>query len=128
VQVHYDPGLIAFEDLLRVFFTVHDPTTVDRQGGDVGPQYRSVVFHHTPEQKAAAEAVIREIEALEMWDGPIVTELAPLERFYPAEAYHQEYFRNNPNQAYCAVVVRPKVVKFRKAFAERLKPAFQPAT
>jgi peptide-methionine (S)-S-oxide reductase len=128
IQVHYDPQQIGFEDLLRVFFTVHDPTTVDRQGGDVGPQYRSVVFYHTPEQETAARAVMREIEALEMWDAPLVTELERFETFYPAEDYHQEYFRNNPNQPYCAVVVRPKVAKFRKAFADRLKPAFQSAT
>jgi peptide-methionine (S)-S-oxide reductase len=128
VQIHFDPRQIGFEDLLRVFFTVHDPTTVDRQGGDVGPQYRSVVIHHTPEQKAAAEAVIREVEASGMWDAPVVTELAPFERFYSAEGYHQEYFRNNPQQPYCTVVVGPKVAKFRKAFAHRLKPAFQPAS
>jgi peptide-methionine (S)-S-oxide reductase len=121
VQIHYDPGEVSYQDLLRVFFTVHDPTTVDRQGNDVGPQYRSAVFYHSPQQKADAEQVIRELGAEGIWDAPIVTEVAPFQRFYPAEEYHQEYYRNNPNQPYCRVVVAPKVAKFRKAFSDRLK-------
>jgi peptide-methionine (S)-S-oxide reductase len=121
VQLHYDPKQVTFQDLLEVFFTVHDPTTVDRQGNDVGPQYRSVVFHHSPEQKAQAEALIRELNAQRIWDGPIVTEVVAFERFHPAEDYHQEYYRNNPNQPYCMVVVGPKVAKFRRRFSERLK-------
>jgi peptide-methionine (S)-S-oxide reductase len=125
IQVTFDPGVISYEDLLRVFFTVHDPTTEDRQGGDVGPQYRSVIFHHSPEQKAAAEAVVREIEQMGIWDDPVVTELTRFETLYPAEDYHQEYFRNNPSQPYCSVVVAPKVAKFRKTWTERLKPEFQ---
>jgi peptide-methionine (S)-S-oxide reductase len=125
VQIRFDPSEVSFEDLLRVFFTVHDPTTLNRQGNDVGPQYRSVVFHHSSQQKAGAEAVIAELEEQGVWDSPIVTEITPFERFYPAEAYHQEYYRNNPNQPYCSIVVAPKVAKFRKAFADRLKPAFR---
>jgi peptide-methionine (S)-S-oxide reductase len=125
VQIRFDPTELTFQDLLRVFFTVHDPTTADRQGNDVGPQYRSAIFYHSPEQKADAEAVIAEIESEGVWDSPIVTEVTPFERFYPAEGYHQEYYRNNPNQPYCRIVINPKVTKFRKAFAERLKPAFR---
>lgn len=121
VQVQFDPSELSFKDLLRVFFTVHDPTTVDRQGNDVGPQYRSAVFYHSPQQKADAEAVIRELEAEGVWDSPIVTEVTPFDRFYAAEDYHQEYYRNNPNQPYCMIVISPKVAKFRKAFASRLK-------
>lgn len=127
VQIHYRPEEISYQDLLRVFFTVHDPTTPNRQGGDVGPQYRSVVFYHSPEQKAAAEAVIRELEAAEVWDAPIVTEVTAFEAFHPAEDYHQEYYRNNPDQPYCQIVIGPKVARFRKAFADRLKPEFRPA-
>jgi peptide-methionine (S)-S-oxide reductase len=125
IQIHFDPDEVSYEDLLRVFFTVHDPTTLNRQGHDVGTQYRSAVFYHSPEQKVQAEAVIRELEEQEVWDSPIVTEVAPFERFYEAEDYHQEYYRNNPNQPYCAVVIAPKVAKFRKAYLDRLKPAFR---
>lgn len=121
VQVRFDPSELSFKDLLRVFFTVHDPTTVDRQGNDVGPQYRSAVFFHSPQQKQDAEGVIRELEAEGVWDSPIVTEITPFERFYEAEDYHQEYYRNNPSQPYCRIVISPKVAKFRKAFASRLK-------
>jgi peptide-methionine (S)-S-oxide reductase len=121
VQLHYDPGQVSFRDLLEVFFTVHDPTTVDRQGNDVGPQYRSVVFYHSAEQRTEAQAVIRELDAQHIWSSPIVTEVTPFERFFPAEDYHQEYYRNNPNQPYCTVVVGPKVAKFRKRFSDRLK-------
>ena len=123
VQIEYDPAEVTFRDLLRVFFTIHDPTTVDRQGADVGPQYRSAIFHNSAEQKTAAEEVIHEIDSAGVWDSPIVTEVAPLERFWPAEKYHQEYFERNASQPYCQVVVAPKVAKFRKQFAERLKNA-----
>ncbi len=122
VQITFDPQLISFPEILRVFFTVHDPTTLNRQGADVGPQYRSVVFYHDEAQKAAAEAMIREIEAARIWDAPIVTEVSPFADFYRAEDYHQKYFQHNPNQGYCRVVIAPKVTKFRAKFAEKLKP------
>ncbi|HKZ97968.1 MAG TPA: peptide-methionine (S)-S-oxide reductase MsrA [Thermoplasmata archaeon] len=121
VQVTFDPTVFPLDDLLRVFFAVHDPTTRDRQGHDVGSQYRSVVLHHTDAQKATAERVIREVEAAGLWDDPVVTEVAPLSAFYRAEDYHQDYFRKNPWAGYCRSVVAPKVAKFRKAFADRLK-------
>ena len=121
VQVTFDPEQVSFDDLLGVFFSIHDPTQLHRQGADVGPQYRSAVFCHTPEQKAAAEAFLARLESEEMWDDPIVTEVAPLAEFFPAEEYHQDYFRRNPNQGYCQVVVAPKVSKFRAKYAERLR-------
>jgi peptide-methionine (S)-S-oxide reductase len=121
VQVTFDPSVLDYADLLRVFFTIHDPTTLNRQGADVGTQYRSAIFTHDESQRAAAEAVIREISESHLWPNPIVTEVAPLDRFYMAEDYHQEYFANNPNQPYCRVVVEPKVAKFRKYFVDRLK-------
>ncbi|MBN1149096.1 MAG: peptide-methionine (S)-S-oxide reductase MsrA [Anaerolineales bacterium] len=121
VQVSFDPQAISYGDLLRIFFTIHDPTTPNRQGADVGAQYRSAIFYHDPAQKATAEQVIREIEAARIWNGRIVTEIAPFERFYPAEDYHQEYYRNNSAQPYCQVVIAPKVAKFRKQFIDRLK-------
>jgi peptide-methionine (S)-S-oxide reductase len=121
VQVTFDPSAISFRDLLRVFFTVHDPTTLNRQGADVGTQYRSAIFHHDEAQRADAEAVIRELTESRLWPNPIVTELAPFEKFFVAEDYHQEYFANNPYQPYCMAVVAPKVVKFRKMYTERLK-------
>lgn len=121
VQVTFDPDLVSFREILEVFFTIHDPTTLNRQGGDVGTQYRSAIFSHTPAQKAAAEDVIKELNAEKIWDAPIVTEVAPLQAFYPAEAYHQEYFERNPYQPYCQVVVAPKVAKFRKKYMEKLK-------
>jgi len=121
VQITYDPEVITFRDLLQVFFTIHDPTTVDRQGPDVGTQYRSAVFYHDDEQRRETEAVIAELEAQRVWDGKIVTQLAPLATFYPAEDYHHDYFRRNPGQAYCRAVVAPKVAKARKAFFDRLK-------
>jgi peptide-methionine (S)-S-oxide reductase len=127
IQVHFDPDVISFEDVLRVFFTVHDPTTLNRQGNDVGPQYRSAIFYHTPEQKQQAERIVREVQEQGVWGRRIVTEISPFEKFYPAEDYHQEYYRNNPNQPYCAVVISPKVAKFRKAYMDRLKPSFQAA-
>lgn len=120
VQVTFDPAVISHRDLLDVFFTIHDPTTLSRQGHDRGTQYRSAVFFHTPEQERAARAAIAELTAAQTWDDPIVTEVMPLEKFWPAEAYHQNYFANNPQNSYCAVVVAPKVAKARKLFFERL--------
>jgi peptide-methionine (S)-S-oxide reductase len=121
VQITYDPSLVSFRDLLDVFFTIHDPTTLNRQGNDVGTQYRSAIFYHSPEQKADAEAAIRDLQVKGVWDKPIVTQVVPLDKFYVAEDYHQEYFANNPNQGYCQVIVAPKVAKFRKHYLEKLK-------
>jgi len=121
VQITFDPEVITFKELLGVFFTIHDPTTLNRQGADVGTQYRSVIFYHGDEQRVVAEEVIREIEAAGIWDRPIVTEVTPFEVFYKAEDYHQEYFRRNPGQSYCRVVIAPKVAKFRKEHMARLK-------
>jgi peptide-methionine (S)-S-oxide reductase len=121
VQIRFDPTELTFRDLLQVFFTVHDPTTLNRQGGDVGTSYRSAIFYHSDEQKRVAEEVIAEITAEGIYDNPIVTEVKPVDRFWPAEDYHQEYFANNPNQPYCAAVVAPKVAKFRQKFLSRLK-------
>ena len=121
VQVTFDPGVVTYEDLLGVFFTIHDPTTLNRQGNDVGTQYRSAIFYHDDEQKAAAEQAMREITEARIWSRPIVTEIVPLTDFYAAEAYHQDYFKNNPYQPYCQVVVAPKVAKFRKQYFSRLK-------
>ena len=121
VQITYDPGEVSYRELLEIFFTIHDPTTLNRQGADVGTQYRSAIFYHDEEQKAAAEQVIREMEGASVWDDPIVTQVEPLDKFYRAEAYHQEYYRNNPGQAYCQVVIRPKVAKFRQKYMDRLK-------
>lgn len=121
VQITFDPAVVTYRDLLTVFFTVHDPTTLNRQGSDVGTQYRSAIFYHDEEQKKIAEEVIAEIEAAKLWDAPIVTEVSPFDAFYRAEDYHQEYFANNRFQPYCQFVVAPKVSKFRQKFAERLK-------
>ena len=121
VQVTFDPAVLPHRDLLRIFFTMHDPTTLNRQGADVGTQYRSAIFYHSPQQKADAEAVIAEIAAAGIWPGKIVTEVAPLEAFYPAEEYHRDYYRRNPRQGYCQFVIAPKVAKLRKEFFERLK-------
>jgi peptide-methionine (S)-S-oxide reductase len=121
VQVDFDPTELSYADLLKVFFAIHDPTTLNRQGADVGTQYRSVIFTHDPEQEATARDVIRELEAEGLFDAPIVTQVEPLETFYPAEGYHQEYFARNPYQPYCMAVVAPKVGKFRKQFVDRLK-------
>lgn len=120
-QITYDPKVISFRELLEVFFTIHDPTTLNRQGADEGTQYRSAVFYHTPEQKAVAEQVIRELNAKGIWDAPIVTEVVPMKEFYRAEEYHQDYYKNNPDQGYCRVVIAPKVAKARKQFLEKLK-------
>lgn len=121
VQVTFDPQAVSYRDLLNVFFATHDPTTRNRQGPDVGTQYRSAIFYHDEEQKAAAEALIAELNAAQIWPGPIVTEVVPLTRFFPAEDYHQGYFRANPTQPYCQGVVAPKVAKFRKQFLGQLK-------
>ena len=121
VQVKFDPEQLAYADLLRVFFAVHDPTTLNRQGNDVGTSYRSAIFYHSPEQKQAAEEIIKEVTEAQIYDKPIVTEVTAFDKFYPAEDYHQEYFANNPAQPYCAAVVAPKVAKFRKQFISRLK-------
>ena len=123
VQVQFDPAELDYADLLRVFFTLHDPTTKDRQGNDVGPQYRSIILFHSPEQEATAKAVMAEIEASGIWSGRLVTELVPFTEYWPGEAEHQDYFANNPWSGYCRVVVAPKVAKFRKTFAARLKSA-----
>jgi peptide-methionine (S)-S-oxide reductase len=125
VQVTFDPAVITFRDLLDVFFTVHDPTTLNRQGADVGTQYRSAIFYHTDEQRAIAEQAIADLDAAGVWDAPIVTEVTPLATFYPAEDYHQEYYVRNPNQGYCRMVIAPKVAKLRKHFLERLKDSPQ---
>jgi peptide-methionine (S)-S-oxide reductase len=121
IQIKYDADVISFRDLLNVFFTIHDPTTLNRQGNDVGPQYRSAIFYHTPEQKKVAEETIAELSKEGLWKNPVVTEVSSLTEFYPAEDYHQEYFARNPYQGYCMVVVAPKVAKFRKHFMEQLK-------
>ena len=120
VQITFDPDVISYRDLLGVLFTIHDPTTLNRQGNDVGTQYRSVIFHHSPEQERAAREVIAELEAEKVYDSAIVTEVAPLTQFYPAEDYHQDYFSRNPQQPYCAAVVAPKVAKVRKYYFDRL--------
>ena len=121
VQVTFDPAEASYRDLLKVFFTIHDPTTLNRQGDDVGSQYRSAIFHHTPAQQADAEAVIAELSAQQVWDNPIVTEVVPLTKFWPAEEYHQHFFARNPTQGYCRAIVAPKVAKFRKQFLARLR-------
>jgi peptide-methionine (S)-S-oxide reductase len=121
VQVEFDTATLSYADLLRMFFTVHDPTTKDRQGNDVGPQYRSIILAHSPEQAETARRVIRELTEAKLWSRPIVTEVVPLAAFYPAEPYHHNYFQRNPEKAYCQFVVAPKVAKFRKEFAARLR-------
>lgn len=121
VQITFDPEVISYKNILGIFFSTHDPTTLNRQGGDVGTSYRSAIFYHSDEQRRAAEEIIREITDEKVFDDPIVTEVKPFDRFWPAEDYHQEYYANNPNQPYCAAVVGPKVAKFRQKFAHLLK-------
>jgi peptide-methionine (S)-S-oxide reductase len=121
VQVTFDPDVVSFHDLLEVFFTIHDPTTPNRQGADVGTQYRSMILFHSPEQERTAKEVIADFTARGVWKAPIVTEVLPFTAFYSAERYHQDYFANNPNQPYCQVVIEPKVSKFRKEFLEKLQ-------
>ena len=120
VQVSYDPEVVSYKELLDIFFTIHDPTTLNQQGGDVGTQYRSAVFFETPEQERLAKETIAEFDAAKVWDDPIVTEVAPLEKFWPAEEYHNNYFARNPQNPYCSVVIAPKVSKARKLFLEKL--------
>ncbi|MBX7174629.1 MAG: peptide-methionine (S)-S-oxide reductase MsrA [Pyrinomonadaceae bacterium] len=121
VQIRFDPEELSYNDLLHVFFAVHDPTTLNRQGNDIGTSYRSAIFYHSDEQRKIAEEVINKLDDANIWEDPIVTEVTEFTNFYPAEDYHQEYFANNPTQPYCAAVVAPKVLKFRKMFVDRLK-------
>jgi peptide-methionine (S)-S-oxide reductase len=121
VQITFDPAVVSYREILDIFFATHDPTTLNRQGADVGTQYRSAIFYHSPQQQRSALERIQELNAAGIWDKPIVTEVAPAPAFYRAEDYHQEYFRNNPGQPYCMAVVSPKVAKFRKQFAAKLK-------
>jgi peptide-methionine (S)-S-oxide reductase len=118
VRVTFDPDVVSYREILEIFFTIHDPTTLNRQGNDVGTQYRSVIYYHSPEQQEVARHVIAEMA--NVWDAPIVTELSPAEQYYKAEGYHQNYFRQNPLQGYCAYIVAPKVAKFRKTYADKL--------
>ena len=121
VRIHFDPSVVSSRDLLNVFFAIHDPTTLNRQGADIGTQYRSAIFYHSPEQKQTAEKLIRELTTQNIWGSSIVTEVAAVDQFYVAEDYHQEYFAHNQFQPYCQAVVAPKVTKFRKHFLELLK-------
>ena len=121
VQIKFDPEIVSYREILEIFFTIHDPTTLNRQGNDVGTQYRSAIFYHSPQQKDTAKHVIAEMA--NVWDAPIVTELTSIGAYYKAEDYHQNYFRQHPLQGYCAFVVAPKVAKFRKMFAEKLQAA-----
>ena len=121
IQVHFDPNIVSYRDLLNVFFAIHDPTSLNRQGADVGTQYRSAIFYQDDEQKKIAEELIKDLNSQKIWDRPIVTEVAKLDKFYMAEDYHQEYFARNPYQPYCQAVVAPKVSKFRKHFLDMLK-------
>jgi peptide-methionine (S)-S-oxide reductase len=120
-QITFDPRVISFEEILNIFFTIHDPTTLNRQGHDVGTQYRSIILYHSPEQRAIAERTVERLSKAGIWDAPIVTQIEPLTAFYPAEEYHQDYFANNPGQPYCQVVIAPKVAKARKEFLDKLK-------
>lgn len=121
VQISYNPDVVSYYELLEIFFKTHDPTTLNRQGADVGTQYRSVIFYQTEEQRQQAVEIIDELTEAGIYNDPIVTVVEPFEKFYPAEAYHQEYFENNPNQGYCRVVIQPKVEKFEKIFRDKLK-------
>jgi peptide-methionine (S)-S-oxide reductase len=121
VQVTFDPAVITFRDLLDVFFTIHDPTTLNRQGADIGTQYRSAIFYHSPAQEQTARQTVRELEAAKLWNDPIVTEISALAEFFPAEAYHDDYYRRNSNKPYCQLIIAPKVLKARRKFVEKLK-------
>src|SRR5437899_3587769 len=123
VQLTFDPSVVSYRELLEVFFTLHDPTTLNRQGADVGEQYRSIILYNSPEQERVAREVIAETDAAGLWSAPIVTEVKALDSFYPAEGYHQDYFARNAYQPYCQVVIAPKVAKFRKQYLQRLKRA-----
>ena len=120
VEIHFDPKVISYRELLELFFAFHDPTTLNRQGPDEGTQYRSAIFYHSPEQQAEAERIVRELGAEDVYSAPIVTQILPAPEFYPAEAYHQEYYRNNPDKAYCRAMITPKVAKLRLKYADRL--------
>ena len=124
VQITFNPQAVSFREILRVFFTIHDPTTLNRQGADVGTQYRSAIFYHSDEQKTVADQVIREMTAAALWSNPIVTQVVPLDTFYKAEEYHQNYYNQNGGQPYCQVVIAPKVAKFRKQYMTLLQKAF----
>lgn len=121
VQVTFDPAIISYEELLKIFFTVHDPTTLNRQGADVGTQYRSAIFYHSDQQKSTAQRVVSEVAAAKLWNAAIVTQIEPFQAFYRAEAYHHDYFENNPRQPYCQMVIAPKVRKFREHYLQKLK-------
>jgi len=121
VQISYDPAVVSYIELLEIFFKTHDPTTLNRQGADVGTQYRSIVLYHNDQQRALANELIQKLEEEDIWKDPIVTTVEPFEAFYSAEAYHQEYYENNPNQGYCRMVINPKVEKFEKVFKDKLK-------
>lgn len=121
IQITYDPAQVSYDELLEVFWKTHDPTTRNRQGNDVGPQYRSVIFYHDEEQKRLAESYKQQLEAQQIWPRPIVTEIVPFSRFWPAEDYHRNYYDNNPSKGYCAIIITPKIEKFKKIFKERIK-------
>jgi len=121
VQLTFDPEVVTFGEILEVFFAIHDPTTLNRQGADVGTQYRSVILHHSQDQRETAESLVRTLNAQGIWERPIVTEVSAFQEFFPAEAYHDDYFRRNPGQPYCQAVINPKVAKFRSRFAGKLK-------
>jgi len=121
VQVSFDPSKISYREILEIFFSIHNPTIINRQGADVGTQYRSAIFYHNEQQRAIAEKVIEELNKVKLWDKPVVTQIVPLVTFHPAEEYHQDYFSRNPGQAYCQLVISPKVSKFRNEWAERLR-------
>lgn len=121
IQVTFNPSVISFREILEIFFSIHDPTTLNRQGADVGSQYRSAIFYHSKEQKTTAEQVLLQLKQEKIWDNPIVTEITPIIAFYPAEDYHQEYFQRNPYQGYCSVVIAPKLAKFRNKYFDKLK-------
>lgn len=121
VQLTFNPKRISFEQILRIFFSIHDPTTLNKQGADVGTQYRSAIFYHNEEQRAVAEQVIKELNTTKVWDAPIVTEVVPFTKFYTAEDYHQKYFKENPEEAYCRIVINPKLSKFRKQYLEKME-------
>jgi peptide-methionine (S)-S-oxide reductase len=123
IQITFNPKQISFKEILQIFFTTHDPTTLNRQGADVGTQYRSAIFYHNPEQESVAKEVIKETNTAKVWKKPIVTEVVPFKAFYKAEDYHQEYFKNNSRQPYCQVVIAPKIVKLREHYREKLKTA-----
>jgi peptide-methionine (S)-S-oxide reductase len=121
VQVNFNPSKISYREILEIFFSVHDPTTLNRQGADLGTQYRSAIFHHNEQQKRVAEELVTELNKADLWDNPVVTQIVPLDTFYPAEDYHKEYFSRHPEQAYCQMVISPKISKFRKQWKKHLK-------